>query len=235
VTLLRNPLKHVLSQFLHCRYTKFKDFAIAKQHGFPGYDDLEHPLVGLSEWLKTFTEADLHDKAKPMFDYGCYNPWNMQARYLATTHSHHVVTRLAEPDAQAAKFGLQNLTYVGIVDLYPETICGYQFYVSGALPPDCECVNSVEKGAQLQHIAYRSPDHSVDQLTSDQLKLTSRLVHIDVQLFAHGLALFERQLDFIFRMTGKRIVCGNRLADLKHEARGLCSTVGIAASLCAIP
>ena len=141
---------------------------------------------------------------------------------------------LAEPDAQAAKLGLQNLTYVGIQDLYPETLCSFQFYIFGAFPSGCECVDSSKKDKQTIHISYNTPPHSIDQLSSDQLRIMSSLVHIDVQLFAHGLALFERQLDIIAKTTGKRIVCGSGLADLKDAARGLCSKVGISASLCAI-
>ncbi|CAK0870901.1 unnamed protein product [Prorocentrum cordatum] len=157
----------------------------------------------------------------------------MQARYVATRAGHHVDTDQLEPDLVSAKLGLQSLTFNGITDLCPESVRAFRFYITGTLPPDCECVQAVPNSTSVSHIKHGVPEHHVSDLSPENLRSLSKLIQVDVHVFLHALALFERSIDNISDLTGKRIICSSRLADLKIQALRLCQEVSAQPQLCA--
>ena len=84
--MLRSPLTHVLSQFLRCKYAPIH----LDRTAFPSGPGL---YGGFEEWITHFlqlrdrqqtmaTSTSITEKAKQAFS--CYNPWNMQTRYLTS-------------------------------------------------------------------------------------------------------------------------------------------------------
>lgn len=250
MSFLRHPVEHVMSQFLMCKYSFWAVHMATKRFKFPR-DNSSILLDGLSEWIGMFTSSnhtltnltcnergDCKNRTGPgppkqLFDYNCYNPWNMQARYLATRAGHHADVDQLEPDLVTAKLGLQSLTFNGITDLYPESVCAFRFYITGTLPPDCECVQTAPNGSELSHIKHGVPEHHHSDLSPENFRSLSNLIQVDVRVFLHALALFERSIDNISGLTGKRIICSSRLADLKIQALRLCQEVSAQPQLCA--
>lgn len=245
ISFLRHPVKHVVSQFLMCKYHKETR---QPRCNFPRGS---RTLDGFSQWLSTFTSPKPgakspfcmrrgdrwslgFDMADMVFDYNCYNPWNMQARYMATRMGHHVAIDQIEPDITLAKLGLQNLTFAAITDLYPESVCAFRFYITGELPPDCECVQATSNSTNLTHNKHGLPEYNVSDLSPEQFRNVSKLVQVDVRVFLHALVLFERSVDDISKLTGKRIICNDRLTELKTQALQLCQAVSAEPLLCAL-
>lgn len=80
--LIRDPRAHVLSQYSHCYTNPYGTSSLAPGWGFPRGDEGELPpqrwRSGLDVWLAHFNSW--HQGTDGYFN--CYNPINMQARYL---------------------------------------------------------------------------------------------------------------------------------------------------------
>ena len=84
---LRNPVKHVLSQFLHCKYAhpaNWRDPAFPSAPGvYDGFEEWITHFLQLKDRQQTMaTSTSTTKQAKQAFS--CYNPWNMQTRYLTS-------------------------------------------------------------------------------------------------------------------------------------------------------
>ena len=127
---LRLPIDHVLSQFLQCKY------GFAHRHHSSSFPTGPNVLDGFEEWTRHFVElkslnSTLDDssflntkvwaKAQVYNLTGCYNPWNMQTRYLATDWNHTAGLKVLEPDLEEAKKNLKHIRehgVLGITELY---------------------------------------------------------------------------------------------------------------------
>ena len=134
-TILRSPRSHVLSQYMECKYDDWGQ-KVTRQTNFPGNRNKEKPLNGLREWIEHFLGDSWYS------EYNCYNPWNMQTRYLATKYSHklpHQHPGLKEPDVEIAKKEVDRLGFVGIMEQADITICLLQYWVARTVSSRCKC------------------------------------------------------------------------------------------------
>lgn len=149
VALFRAPYNHVLSLYLGCRDEK------PESKTFPRPKD---PYEGFKTWLQHFNESASEDllrlsrrEIKPnQADFGCYNPWNMQARVLTCTswgntshlapgRTHHAKYEELEPDMTAALNHLKILDVVGITEYYQTSLCLAVYHATGQLQDQCTC------------------------------------------------------------------------------------------------
>ena len=225
VTFLRNPVQQVLSQFLECKYDEDWGRWLTRDTAFPAGNHSQ-PFDGLEEWTEHFVTSE--GLAKEFFSprehaFRCYNPWNMQARYLASDapnntsweDMHYVHTEGdRRPDLGEALLGMSRMPFVGISDLYIPSLCLLRFHATGTVPPECGC--KIHHHLQLNHIEHSVPPHSIDDVPLRVLKRIHRLVEVDTRLFLETLRLFEIRAEIAAQATGVQLLCGGSVSGLRR-------------------
>ena len=177
---LREPRKHVYSQFLECKYGGWGKAATAHT-SFPR-DSID--TVGMREWVNFFHD-DWHPKKG---DFHCYNPWNMQTRYLATRDAHHLSTiDLKEPSVAIAEKNLRNLDFVGCVDYYKESMCALSFVLDGTFFEGCVCS---ENKVNFTHLTRGVPKHSIEDQDETTIAKIDNMTTSDAKLYKRFLKSF---------------------------------------------
>jgi hypothetical protein len=217
VILLRQPIKHCLSQFMECKHDEWGK-VVTNGTAFPrtsennntdatDYDDFE-------VWVDHFLN---HTEFGRSFAFHCYDPYNMQTRYLVKAklvHFVHYETEL-EPSLDVAKSNLDSIGLVGISDYYEASVCLFEYHtLRGRLLPEyCTC-----QGSRLQladknmiRLTHNVPKHSIHDLNANLLQKVHRLVQMDLQLYDYALRRFRRQLEKVRMTTGVDLLCGKTL------------------------
>uniref|UniRef100_A0A7S3YXJ2 Uncharacterized protein n=1 Tax=Lotharella globosa TaxID=91324 RepID=A0A7S3YXJ2_9EUKA len=222
-TMLREPRSHVLSMFFHCTYNQpneelHPNSALKAENSdlprFHSRNDTslsearkkELDFKAFDLWLEHFNSSWKLDDGY----YGCYQPSNMQSRYLTCaesgwTHSHGVGSmEMLKPDLDAAKETLNNMFFFGIKEEYHTSLCLYAYQSTGDFPESCECGF---KGKELKssEALHGIPPHSTDDLNAKQIKQIDALTGVDVQLYQYATALFWERVAFAEARSGKKI------------------------------
>jgi len=214
---LRHPLQHVYSQFLECKYDGWGR-KVTRNTTFP-HGDLAKPADGLREWIAHFLAQPQKRKASFVNDFRCYNPWNMQARYMATKFAHNANMANLEPSLKVAKENTKHVLFVGIQDLYGESLCLFRFYATGMMPSSCACGGAgAIRSKKLTRIRHGVPPHPLSDLSRGLVQNIAKVARVDAQLFRWSLDLFERRLREAQADSGVQVVCEHRLADLRRAA-----------------
>jgi hypothetical protein len=113
-------------RFLMCKYDDWGRRVRARN--FPvGRRGSTKPTEGFSTWVDVFRK---HEKPGSQHDFNCYNPWNMQTRYLVAqrTSGHSWKGGPREgPQAVQAISKLENeVAFVGITEFFSASICLFQ-------------------------------------------------------------------------------------------------------------
>lgn len=148
--LFRRPLEHVFSQYKECRFDAWGKRVTART-AFPRaggvMDDFE-------AWLGHFA------RGRPG-DFGCYHPYNMQTRCAICTvpsQCHHDLA--AWPDERraldAAFASIDALQWVGVQDLFHESVCVLRWRLTGRLPADCDC-SKRRRAPSHPHVRHNVP------------------------------------------------------------------------------
>ena len=151
---------------------------------------------------------------------GPSDPWNMQARYLAPHHigdRHGLVSgeKGKRPDLEEAVQTLNNdIEFLGITDLYPESLCLFHFYATGTMPPTCQCANVTLKTTYFTHGV---PRHSLDAMRPDVVDMVYALAEVDALLYVEGLNKFRQQAKAAARATGIDLLCNGQVEALEHS------------------
>ena len=93
VVFLRDPYRHVLSQYMECKYDTWGQ-QVTRGTGFPGTHKMEEVLGGFEEWVRHFVKGKAILGGRGA--YNCYNPWNMQARYLSVKGVAHFIDKISQ-------------------------------------------------------------------------------------------------------------------------------------------
>ena len=214
VVLLRDPMEHVYSQFLECKYDKWGK-RVTRGTKFPGRWSMNDPKKGFGDWLAHFVHAPDHATGALMM-FKCYNPWNMQARYLTQTNrwSHGIVKHDdALPSLKIAVANLEKVGIVGLTEHYDASLCLLLFRsldAANVLPRSkCSCVAFLERRSKKlgTYITHRVPVHSVTSLDADTLAMISTLVQVDMRLYEHARRLFYNEVDRVRNATGVDLLC----------------------------
>ena len=113
--LFREPRAHVVSQYFECRDSEWalgnRDKWATSHGAFPRNSTKRDPYAGFKQWIRHF--ANNGDD-----DFGCYDPRDMQARYVTCscerTCAHHLTQPHPTPARAAA--GLAALDVVGVME-----------------------------------------------------------------------------------------------------------------------
>ena len=225
-------MTHVLSQFLHCKYGAGDSDRAAFPRGpgvYSGFEEWITHFLQLRDQQQTMaTSMSTTERSKQAFS--CYNPWNMQTRYLTSEEQDRAsrcpfklcpchVASVSEfnPDIHLGKRAIQHVVnFVGIADLYVESLCLLHFRSHNSVPQSCAC-GGVGPLTSTTNNTHRVPHHDIGDLPQDLLKKASPLVQQDVQLFAYALKRFEQELRHASKSTGVQMVCEDRLRKLKNQ------------------
>ena len=209
---LRNPLKK------GCHNSFTANMRIRQSGGTqpspgPGVYD------GFEEWITHFlqlkdrqqtmaTSTSTTKQAKQAFS--CYNPG-------VSEHTLSMSCRFCFGVAKNIHLGkhvIQHLVnFVGIADLYVESLCLLHFSSQGSVPQSCAC-GGVGPLTSTTNITHGVPRPDIGDLPRDLLKKASSLIQQDVQLFAYALERFEQELRSASKSTGVQMVCEDRLRKL---------------------
>merc|ERR1712151_106561 len=141
--------------------------------GFPR--DMSDVYAGYSAWVTHFLKMNGEVKNVEAYSYNCYCPWNYQTRYVATRYGHLIPTgdlQYREPDLKVAQTHLDQMYFVGLVDLYTESICLFRYYTAHSLPDGCACGR--HESVPEHHIVHFVPPHSIDDLSPELLSDVGR-------------------------------------------------------------
>jgi len=177
---LREPCKHVYSQFLECKYDPWGK----NQTAHTSFPRDSKDADGMREWVNFFYD-DWHPEKG---DFNCYNPWNMQTRYLALWDTHHLSTILhKEPSVATAESNLRSLDFVGCVDYFKESMCALNFVLNGTLFEGCLCN---ENEANLIHETHQVPKHSIEDLDETTIARIKNMTTSDEKLYKRFVKSF---------------------------------------------
>lgn len=205
VILLRHPLKLAYSQYTYCASE------LHKGH-FPSFD----------KWLSNFA----HSPAPTSFH--CYDPTNIQLRFTGgvagesnsrafgpfqrrgTCFSPERRSGIAACFNSARARLAAKFSFVGLTDLYTESLCLFRHVATGGapLPSSCACGR---KGPKHANITHGTAKHSLSDLSPQQLRRLAQLVEEDLHVYMHALWLFQAQARRIEEQSGVNIVCPAKL------------------------
>lgn len=183
-TMIRSPIKHVLSQYVMCRYSDYGKTTRAKQL----WDKNDSMYEGFDKWVSWFVKNKNNDYK------GCYNPYNLQTRALSCKHKKpHDHTRRDFYNSTYALENLQSLKYgFGISDEYSKSVCLFLHKFGRRIPKWCKCGNSKPKHVHMNH---NVPKHSVEDIPAKTLSKVKKLVGHDQDLYDKAYELFKRETD----------------------------------------
>lgn len=150
----------------------------------------------------------------------CFNPIDLQSYRLscpADTSSASSFQRreFAEVDKDLVLKNLRSIDFVGLVELYQESLCLLQVHALGKLPEYCNCQNAQawNKFVQVRPESHGVERHSLSDYSAETLQKVDELTAIDSLLYAEAVSLFKRNVEKVETTFGVKILC----RDLKSE------------------
>lgn len=212
--LLRNPLHLIYSQFIYCKHVLRRgdnDFPRKPGRGV---------AAGLQTWAQNFmiTPAPTH--------YRCYDPTNIQTRFVSTDSGANEPSS-TYPGVTRARYMLdRSFALVGIMELFNESMCLLRYEAAKERPPAyCACGASRASAPMPWRILKReTPKHPISGLAQSYRRMLASLVQDDLLLYLHGLHWFERAVGRVRDQTGVLIACPNRLEAVWKDALELVCT-----------
>lgn len=234
--LIRDPRAHVLSQFSHCYTNPYETASLAPAWGFPRGDQGEPPpqrwRSGLDTWLSHFNSW--HQGTDGYFN--CYNPINMQARYLTCgkkerrdrlvgtgaerwgtpakprnpfyfQSGHYMgVNDKPEPDLPTLKARLDTMQVVGVTEAMKESLCLLEFKSRGAIHPGCEC------GSRAKLLPWRVETHGrihaeFKTLPAEVMRSVYNITRVDRLLHRMAAQRLMTDVEDAEKRLGKTFMC----------------------------
>ena len=187
--ILRNPEAHVLSQYFHC--TESRESQKGKRF---------ERLPSLDEWLELWVNATTQG-APPPHHIPCYNPTNLQSRYVNF-----------EPGETTKEELKQRFVVLGDQSRMDQSVCIISLMYSGLLSEQCHCAADESShnntNASGKVILY---DHGVTNhgdtfsVTPSQKEAIRILTEKDRILYDMGKEILDEQIDEIEQGLGIRI------------------------------
>jgi len=201
ITMLRNPRTHVLSQYFHCRTSKYHSYGQKLIHAsFPEW---------IESWYDHLTEMDRF-KHQP---FCCYRPNNlMTARFSCGNGISEKDAHFHPAPIPLLKEKIANLTFVGLLEAYSESLCLLRIRETGQFPDECDCEtervgHTVDKPIEVKHITNGVQKHNISDYSEDVLKKVDKLTSLDKVLYELGKARFLADVQEAEKRHHKRILC----------------------------
>lgn len=221
VVFLRSPRAHIYSQYLECKYS---DWGKSRNKERYGWKEMKNEIENIHFWVDYF----LKDWKPRHGDFNCYNPRNMETRYMTCRDSGNNILQEAHHHAKIedrlnssglfefAKVNLHRIDFVGITELYHESLCLFLFQAHGKLPDECD-VNYegvLVKDPGQQH---QVPKHNEKNLPKEITKKFDNLTRIDGKLYLYGLEMFLHRLKKVENATHTQILKNSTYQNLRNK------------------
>lgn len=225
--MLRLPVSHVLSLFMHCKYYQWAR-APSSSNRTPAFIDRQAmarwqrpSLAGLDGFLRHYLDAG----TLPTERFGCYDPRDMQARALTCSDPRNWAThRLQQPGANdaaaavAAVGSTASLQLVGLTEFFHESICLVIDRLGRPLPSMCDCASPNATTMRRQHVRYTHGVPRIEQperrLSNATRQLVAALTRADERVYAAGVERMVRDLVDLEARTATRVLCDSALRRL---------------------
>ena len=211
--MLRHPMRLAYSQFMMCKYS------IRSGKLFPRGDETMANATwnGFETWARQFVAG------QGSFAYGCYDPVDLQTRYLSTSHSAWRAPAEAL-NVSRALATLESAFFVGLVDAYEETTCVLRYLSTGGAADYCGCGSAAPR-PPVTHERHNLPPYSIWDLDRPKFQLLARLVPNDLVLYNAAIDRYAADRDRAEAATGAGTMpCADSVTRLK---------LGLHATLCA--
>lgn len=214
IVFLRNPLKHIYSQYLECKY----DWWGKRVTGSTNFPKDDPDPIGMGKWVSYFLDV-WRDPEQTFFQ--CYNPYNLQSRYMTCKSSDEEISahgifdaKMRFPPIEVAKRNLDNLQFVGIVDYFKESLCMISFLYTGVLGKYCACGKL--KSWKVPHHSHEVPKHSISDISMETLKKMKALTEVDLELYKYGLRRFLETMEAFEAYVRTEVLCHFKRAEIKR-------------------
>eukprot|EP00984_Skeletonema_dohrnii_P006433 scaffold2300_cov116-Skeletonema_dohrnii-CCMP3373.AAC.1 len=185
-TMVRNPTHHVLSQYFHCKEGSFKGKSTFMN-------------ITLDEWLNYHVDRiprkrkrqSLRTSKVATKDFNCYDPIDLQSRYVGFHSMDTKETELKE-----------RFDVIGVLDEIGRSICATIILYTGEVPAICICstgANVAEKRRRLDFQDHGVKHHGATfDLTDKQQAKIAQLTVLDTVLYQRAKKVFDDQLLLFF-------------------------------------
>ena len=199
-TMFRNPVTHLMSLFLQCKYGKW-GIEVTNGTSFPRV--MNETTGGFSTWVDHFLNGPF------LNDFNCYNPWNMQTRYLTMAYNksrgylqaHHLFENIPkEPNEKDGYDVLRDIESFGMKEFYRETLCLYHYYVYNNVHATCRCQQFNE--TREMHGLPRDRD-----INPTVWRQAMHLIRRDVRVFFKAREIFFQRMKDFTSKTGVDLTC----------------------------
>jgi len=192
----------VYSQYLKCAYSCW---------GQKETEANRQEFKDLDKYLQHYTDSGK--------DLGCYSPQNMQTRALTCSEANHnaVHGQLKSTEGfDEAMVNIHKLYFVGVMELYQESLCVLLTMVRGFVPSFCDCEDPHSWNSfETVWDDYGAPAHSKTDLNDDQINTIKTMAADDMLIYSAGVSIFMDVARQVEAKYNTRIVCGDI-----HEVTG---------------
>lgn len=205
---MRFPLALAYSQFLYCKFVlrrKKRDFP-KRSRGEP-----RAPSGGLREWTSHFPSNESA--------FSCYDPTDMQYRFVAGSGSSRRARGVASATTLEKAVSILDAAFyfVGVVDLYDESLCLFEYALTNVVPSHCGCGRTPPKRRKTHAKMKRLRNATVDSLSPGDRRDLARITSRDLALYARALVNLEARVTDVAARTGVSLACAASL-DAAFEA-----------------
>ena len=220
-TMLRDPIAHVYSQYLECKYDKWGK-TVTYNTSFPrDYSDIE----GFDLWLDHFNETW---NIKRGF-FKCYIPYNAQTRaFTCTGGNNHYLTYTSKfidykindplyPDIDIAMNNSLQFHAIGFVEYYDASICLFLYKLYDQLNEECQNLcnknnivnedNNNNNNNKVFHERHNVPEHNTSSLSPSIINKIERLTKNDNILYNNLLQRFLNDIKYIENKYSAKLLC----------------------------
>jgi len=202
LAMFREPRAHLQSLYLECTESEFGQGRL-KRCGTSGA-----AFTNLSTWLHWFADSGFANGAP----CDLYNPYNFQAqRFSCSGQGLGLNAKDGKLQVPEILNRMNGLDFVGIADYYQESVCLFAAKSWAQLPAYCNCEDTVSWAtfpqAPQEVSEHGIANHSVDDLSADELQLIDAFTLEDVLLFNAAVDRFLRDIRTAEQIHGVRILC----------------------------
>ena len=123
-------------------------------------------------------------------------------------HPPNLCAWLKQRDLEVAKLRLLRQSFVGVVELYDESLCLLKYKETGRLPRNCRCEHFQKNS---HHLTKRTAPHALTDIAPETLALMRKyLVAHDTPLYNLARDRLLKEIKTVERATGARLgkTCG---------------------------
>jgi len=153
---------------------------------------------------------------------------NMQSRALTCTRLRPSYIRAvnwdeAAPPLSVALNNLKSFSWVGITELFDESMCVFEYRVTGTLPLKCVCTHKWK--SEPSHVSHTSSTHVTGGSSFENMpdldfeEKVDRITRVDAQLYRAALVRSVREVRALEVHTGQQILCPGKLAIVRESTK----------------